>query len=191
MTHPTREALDAGLDAIRRAPVDRGTLSYLVRRPAIGEREVLASAELNTEVGLVGDNWRVRGSRRTSDGLGHPDQQLNIMSVRAVRVIAGAQDRWALAGDQLYVDLDLSQDNLPTGTRLIIGDAIVEVTALPHLGCKKFEARFGTAAMRFVNSEIGRQLRLRGLNARIVAPGRVAVGDEVIRVLSSQGADPG
>jgi hypothetical protein len=182
MTHLTRAELDAGLERIRSAPAAAGTLRYLVRRPAVGEREVIEDGALELVVGLVGDNWLTRGSRRTDNGLGHPDQQLNIMGIRAVELIAVSEDRWALAGDQLYVDLDLSKDNLPTGTRLAIGDAVVEVTELPHLGCKKFQARFGTDAMRFVNSEVGRQLRLRGLNAKVVQPGRVAVGDAVIRL---------
>ncbi len=183
MSDRTMEELDRGLDGIRQAPAEAGTLSYIVRRPAVEQREVVQEGMLDLEEGLVGDNWLRRGSRRTDNGLGHPDQQLNIMGIRAVKLVAGSRDRWALAGDQLYVDLDLSKDNLPAGTRLAIGEAIVEVTELPHLGCKKFQARFGTDAMRFVNSEVGRQLRLRGLNAKVVQPGRVAVGDAVTRLV--------
>lgn len=182
MQHFDTATLEASLDHIRAAPAAEGSLDYLVRRPATGEREVLTSGELDLEVGLVGDNWLTRGSRRTDNGLGHPDMQLNIMNVRVVALIAGTKERWALAGDQLYVDLDLSKDNLPPGTRLQVGNTVVEVTEIPHLGCKKFQARFGLDAMRFVNSKIGRQLRLRGLNAKVITAGTVTVGDAVRRI---------
>ncbi len=182
MKHLTTEELHAGLDHIRDAPKDHGTLRLIVRRPSINAREVLDEGELSAEEGLVGDTWHVRGSSRSKDGRAHPDMQLNIMGARAVALVAQSPDRWQLAGDQLFVDLDVSAENLPAGTRLAIGTAIVEVTPQPHTGCDKFVARFGLDAMKFVNSPIGRSLNLRGINAKVVKPGVVRVGDQVSKV---------
>lgn len=175
--HRNAAELEAGLDQVRRAPKDSGSLELIVRRPDTGERETVDSGELDLELGLVGDNWKARGYRKTADGSAHPDMQLNIMNARAAALVAVARDRWPLAGDQLYVDLDLSDENLPPGTRLAIGDAVVEVTAEPHLGCKKFVERFGVDAMKFVNSETGKALNLRGINAKVITPGKISVGD--------------
>ena len=141
--HATMDQLEAGLDHIRQAPADAGTLKMIVRRPAVDAREVLETAELCTQQGLKGDTWSSRPSPRSRDGGAHPDMQLNIMNARATALIAGGEDRWPLAGDQLYLDMDLSEDNVPPGTRLALGDAIIEVTDQPHLGCQKFKARFG------------------------------------------------
>ena len=157
----------------------------IVRRPGVGEREVVESGELDLAEGLVGDNWRLRGSRKTDDGKAHPDMQLNLMNSRVIALVAGSRDRWPLAGDQLFVDLDLSKENLPAGTRLAMGSAIIEVTSVPHLGCRKFVARFGLEAMKFVNSRRGKKLCLRGINAKVVKPGRVSTGDRVRRVRPS------
>lgn len=181
-THPTREELEAGLDLIRRSPPDGGTLELIVRRPAKGEREVLAEGRLDLAEGLVGDDWLTRGSRHTEDGRAHPDMQINIMNARVIALVAQARDRWELAGDQLFVDLDLGTGNLPPGTRLSVGSALLEITAMPHLGCTKFKARFGLEAMRFVNSPVGQQLRMRGVNARVVGPGILRTGDLVRKV---------
>jgi hypothetical protein len=177
--HLTREELEAGLADVRAAPKDEGSLQLIVRRPDVNAREILETGTLDLERGLVGDTWSARGSSRTDDGSAHPDMQLNIMNARAIDLIAQAKDRWQLAGDQLYIDLDLSDANLPPGTRLSMGSAIVEVTEQPHTGCGKFVERFGVDAMKFVNSSIGRRLRLRGLNARVVQPGTIRVGDSV------------
>ncbi len=185
VTHLTQEQLEAGLDEIRRAPADRGTLKLIVRRPEINRRESIDVAELDSAEGLVGDTWIKRGSSRTPDGSRHPDMQLNIMSARVIALIAQAPERWALAGDQLYVDLDLSETNLPAGTRLEIGSAVVEVTPPAHTGCGKFVERFGLDAMKFVNAPLGRALRLRGLNARVVTPGTIRAGDAVTVVRST------
>jgi MOSC domain-containing protein YiiM len=177
--HLSAEELEIGLDEIRRSPADRGRVELIVRRPAVGEREVLPEGELDTVVGLVGDTWPQRRSTRTPDGSPHPDMQLNVMNAQTVALLAGSTERRALAGDQLYLDLDLSEANLPAGTRLELGSAVIEVTAQPHTGCAKFSQRFGREALRFVNSETGKALRLRGLNARVVVPGVVREGDEV------------
>jgi hypothetical protein len=178
--HLTRDELEAGLAEIRRAPATEGVLVLVVRRPAEGEREVLEEGSLDLEEGLVGDMWRWRGSKRTGDGSAHPDMQLTLMSARVVDLVAdGDRARWALAGDQLYVDLDLSEENLPAGTRLALGSAVIEVTPEPHTGCTKFHARFGADAHTFVNTKKHRHLRLRGLNARVVQPGTVRAGDAI------------
>lgn len=176
------DALEAGLPEILASPGYEGVVKMIVRRPGEGEREVVESGELDLAEGLVGDNWRVRGSRQTDDGKAHPEMQLNLMNSRVIALVAGSRDRWPLAGDQLFVDLDLSKENLPAGTRLAMGSAIVEVTSVPHLGCRKFVARFGLEAMKFVNSRRGKKLCLRGINAKVVKPGRVSTGDRVRRM---------
>lgn len=175
--HLTMAELEAGLDQICRSPKDAGLLELIVRRPRIDAREVLAVGELHRSIGLVGDNWRERGSSRTPDRSAHPEMQLNIMNSRVIALVAQDKERWPLAGDQLYLDLDLSGENLPAGTQLALGTAVIEVTAQPHTGCQKFVARFGLEAMKFVNSGVGRALHLRGINARVIQPGTIRVGE--------------
>lgn len=179
MDHVVAAALEAGLEDIRRAPSDQGSVELIVRRPAENARETLVEATLDVGEGLVGDTWRVRGSARARDGGPHPDKQVTVMNARVAALVAASPERRPLAGDQLYVDLDISEANLPPGTRLAVGSAVLEVTDKPHLGCHKFADRFGRDALRFVNSRVGRELRLRGLNARIVESGTVRVGDVV------------
>jgi MOSC domain-containing protein YiiM len=176
MDYVSAALLEGGLDEIRLSPSDQGRVELIVRRPTGNEREVVPEARLDCAGGLIGDNW-VNGSA-------HADTQLTLMNARVALLVAGQPDRRQLAGDQLYVDLDLSQENIPSGTRLELGSAVVEITSPPHLGCNKFAERFGPDARRFVNSQVGRQLRLRGVNARIVVAGTVRVGD-TIRKLSA------
>lgn len=180
--HLSAVELEAGLDHIRQSPKDGGTLELIVRRPAVDEREILDEGQLALDEGLVGDTWRTRGSSRTADGTSHPDMQLNIINARAIALIAPDAVLRPLAGDQLHVDLDLSEANLPPGTRLAIGTAVIEVTAQPHTGCQKFRARFGTDALKFVNSPVGKELHLRGINAKVVQAGTIRAGDRVSKL---------
>jgi hypothetical protein len=180
MPFATTDELTAALGHLRAAPPTDGTLALVVRRPAQGERELLDEGTLDLEGGLLGDNWLSRATSHAVASGAHLKAQLNVMSARMVALLADSPERQALAGDQLFVDLDISHDNLPTGARLAIGDtAVIEVTDKPHNGCAKFRARFGDEALDFVNSEAGKQLRLRGFNARVVTPGVVRPGDAV------------
>jgi MOSC domain-containing protein YiiM len=176
--HLDRAQLEATLDHVRESPKE-GTVELIVRRPAVDERVVLDEARLSVEEGLEGDNWNARGSSRTDDGGPHPDMQLNVMNSRILAAIAQSPDRMPLAGDQLIVDMDLSDANLPPWTKLAIGDAVIEVTDQPHTGCAKFSQRFGVEAHRFVNSPVGKELHLRGINARVVTPGTIHRGDSI------------
>ena len=176
-THRTLAELNAGLAHVEGAPTDAGELRLIVRRPAVGKREVVAEAQLDVTVGLVGDTWSTRRGWRSKPRAPHPDTQINIMNARAIALVAHTDDRWPLAGDQLYVDLDLSDENLPAGTRLSLGSAVFEVTAEQHTGCRKFSERFGVDATKFVNSKEGKRLHLRGINAKVVQSGTIRVGD--------------
>ena len=173
----TKEELEAGLPLIRQSPRNDGELKLIVRRPKINGREVVTEATLDPLEGLVGDNWRYRGSSRTTDGAPHPDMQLNLINTRLMALLSPDETRWQLAGDQLFLELNLSKENLPARTRLALGTAVIEVTAEPHTGCKKFVQRFGLDAMKFVNSAVGRELQLRGINAKVIQPGIIRVGD--------------
>jgi MOSC domain-containing protein YiiM len=177
ITHLPITELEAGMEHIRQSPRDFGVLKMIVRRPRDDERETVEQAELHSTEGLVGDNWRTRGSKRMPDGSANPEAQITLMNARTIALVAQTQDRWPLAGDQLFVDLDLSEENLPAGTRLSIGSAVLEVSAVPHTGCRKFSDRFGADALKFVNSPEGRQLHLRGINTRIVQGGVIHRGD--------------
>ncbi len=177
MTERSLVELEAGLGDIRRSPADNGNLRLIVRRPAVDRRELLETAQLDTEQGLIGDSWRARGSGRTDDGSADPEAQITLMNSRVAALLAGSSDAWSAAGDQLYVDLDLAESNLPAGMRLALGDAVLEVSAVPHTGCAKFSGRFGLDALRFVSTREGRELRLRGLNARVVQGGTIRLGD--------------
>lgn len=171
--------LEESLDHIREAPRDGGTVELIARRPAVDEREVLTEAWLDDRDGLEGDTWRVRDSRHMPHGGPNPESQLTVMNARAAAAIAGERERWPLAGDQLYVDFDISRTNVPPGSRVQIGSAVIEFSETPHTGCAKFSGRFGVDALKFVNSPMGRELRLRGANCRIVVAGMVRAGDTI------------
>jgi MOSC domain-containing protein YiiM len=175
MTGLGTAALEEGLDAIRRAPTDDGRVEMIVRRPAVDAREVVDSGRIEPGGGLEGDSWGARPHPQ-------PEAEITLMSARAVSLFAdGDRDRWPLAGDQVYVDLDLSHTNLPAGTRLRVGDALLEVSGRPHTGCNKFSARFGDEALAFVNSDEGKALRLRGVNCAVIEGGNVRTGDRVTK----------
>ncbi|HEX9560518.1 MAG TPA: MOSC domain-containing protein [Candidatus Dormibacteraeota bacterium] len=184
LQHAELTGLEQSLDHIREAPADGGTVELIARRPAEDEREVLSEACLDDRDGLEGDTWRARGSRHTADGGPNPEAQLTLMNARAAAAIAGERERWAMAGDQIYVDFDISRNNLPPGSRVQIGSAVIEFSEAPHTGCAKFSARFGNDALRFVNSPIGRELRLRGANCRVVVAGTVRAGDTIKKLPS-------
>lgn len=180
ISQPSLDELHAQLDYIRQSPRDHGAVELIVCRPAVNQRQLLFEAELDVARGLVGDSWLSRG--RFSGGSAEPGRQIALMNSRVVSLVAQDRQRWPLAGDQLYIDLDLSEDNLPPGTRLAIGTALLEVTAEPHSCCQKFRSRYGEDAARFVNSPEGKQLHLRGVNARIVRSGLVRTGDRVTKL---------
>jgi hypothetical protein len=180
--HRSLAELEAGLLEVRRSPADTGIVMRIVRRPAPETREVVEAATLDVDEGMVGDDWKARGSKRMPDGSADREAQITIMNSRFAALVAGGPDGWEWAGDQLYVDLDLGIENLPPGTRLAVGSAVVEVSEVPHTGCVKFSGRFGPDALRTVSTPEGRALRLRGVNTRIVEGGEVRVGDAIRRV---------
>jgi hypothetical protein len=184
--HLNRHELEAGLADVRRSPVGSGTLELIVARPSVDEREVLSEGQLDLIDGLVGDTWRTRASTSRPDGSPDPEAQLTVMNSRLASLVAGTPDHGGLAGDQLYVDLDLSVSHLPAGSRLQVGEAVIEITAKPHRGCAKFAARFGNEALRFVNTGEGIVLNLRGRNAKVVLPGTIKRGDAVRLITSRQ-----
>ncbi|MCY4581739.1 MAG: MOSC domain-containing protein [Chloroflexi bacterium] len=177
--HRAMAELEAGLEEVRRSPKDEGPLQLIVRRPERGERVLVDEGSLDTGVGLVGDNWATRGSTGTPDGSADPELQVTLMNSRAADLMTGSRERWHIAGDQLFVDLDISRENLPPGTRLFIGTAVLEVSVKPHTGCAKFSGRFGTDALRLVSSAVGQELCLRGINAKVVQSGAIRLGDAV------------
>ena len=169
--HLTYDEIEAALPEIQRSPRERGRLAMIVRRPRSGEREVLEEGMLDAEEGLIGDRW-AHGKRRRVE-------QLTLINSRLIELLAQGRERWPLAGDQLYVDFDLSSAHLPAGTRIAIGAAEIEVSPEPHTGCRLFAERYGRDAQRFVGSAAGTALQLRGINAFVVKGGSVRVGDEV------------
>ncbi len=180
--HRSIAELESALSGIAASPADRGSVDMIVARPGVGERVLLDAGELDEELGLVSDGWTDRGSRSTADGSSDPEEQLTIINTRLIDAVAGAKSRWQLAGDQLVIDIDLSHDNLPPGSRLKIGSAVVELTAKPHTGCAKFAGRFGHDALRFVSTKEAMRLRLRGANAKVIHSGAVRVGDVAVKL---------
>jgi hypothetical protein len=179
--HLTLADLEAGLDEIRKSPKVEGVLDLIVSRPEEDAREVMSLADLDVAVGLVGDTWQDRPSARSGDGKAHPDMQITIMNSRVAALVAGDKERWQLSGDQLFADIDLSAENMPPGTRIAVGPAILEATDQPHTGCKKFSARFGLDALTLISSPIGKELQLRGINCKVVQGGEIKPGDIVKR----------
>lgn len=177
--HRTTEDLETFLDEILAAPKDAGPIEMIARRPGENAREVIQSAELTKEDGLIGDSWI---DRVDENGDPYLPAQLTLMNSRVADAVAVTRDRWPLAGDQIYVDMDISQRNLPPGARIKVGDAVVEISDVPHTGCNKFAGRFGKEALRFANVGVGRENRFRGVNAFVVEPGSVQVGDKITKL---------
>ena len=170
VVHSSYAELAAALPELERTPRERGRVELIVRRPSSGQREVLEVGTLDVDEGLLGDRW-ARGKRRRVN-------QLTLINTRFVALVA-QRERWPLAGDQLYVDFDLSVEHVPPGTRIALGAAEIEVSPEPHTGCRLFAERFGVDAQRFAGSAEGLALSLRGINAWVVKGGEVRVGDEV------------
>ena len=175
--HLSPADLEVGMGAVRTSPRDTGVVELIVIRPGIDERIVLPEVEVDAEGGLAGDSWRERGSRNTEDGSADPGEQVTVMNSRFARLISATEDRVPLAGDQLYMDLDLSWGNLPTGTLLEFPAVTLQVTDVPHTGCAKFRARFGMDALRLTNTTEGKDLRLRGINTTVVRAGMLRSGE--------------
>jgi hypothetical protein len=180
--HRSISDLTEALEYILSAPESQGHVEMIAIRPEEDQREIISTGKLDTEIGLLGDSWKARGNRHTEDGKADRSAQLTLMNSRVIENLAGTRDRWALAGDQVYVDLNLSIENLPPGTRLRLGDAIIEVSDTPHTGCKKFASRYGADALRFVNIGVGRESRFRGMNAFVVQGGEFGVGSPVVKL---------
>jgi MOSC domain-containing protein YiiM len=176
--HRTDDELVTSLTDVLAGPRDVGTIEMIVRRPAAGVREVLDAGLVHPVCGLVGDGWSTRPSSKTADGSPHPDKQVTLMMARAIRALVDDATAWPLAGDNLFVDLVLGE-NTPAGTRLQIGEAILVVTDQPHTGCAKFTERFGSAAMRWLNTAEGRAATLRGVNTRVAVAGTIRRGDAI------------
>lgn len=178
-THLTTEQLEAGLDSILQSPDDHGRLEMIVIRPREDERIELDECELSAEGGVRGDRWITSSPLQLDDGRSHPDVQIAVINSRLIDLVAGERSRWSLAGDNLYIDLNLASENLPVGQQLAIGDVVLQVTNQPHNGCHKFTERYGRDAVKFVNSDEGKRLHLRGVYVRVLKPGQVHVGDAI------------
>ena len=173
----TFDALNEAWAQQEPSPADGGSVELIVRRPAADEREELQSARFTAADGLHGDDWRSRVGATAS-----PDTQVTLMNSRVIHLITADQARWAASGDQLFVDLDLSHDNLPAGTRLQIGGVVMEISSTPHTGCGKFARRFGAGARKWVMTEAGCDLRLRGVYARVIQDGVIQRGDVISKL---------
>ncbi|MBN8583174.1 MAG: MOSC domain-containing protein [Anaerolineae bacterium] len=178
----TLEHLQTQLNHIQESPKDNGSVLLIIRRPATEEREIITQGRLIPASGLEGDNWRERGSTSMPDGSANPEAEITLMNTRVIQALTQDETRWALAGDQFFVDFDLSEENIPAGTRLAIGSAIVEVSPLPHNGCKKFSARFGVDALKFISMAENKPMRMRGINAKIIQVGDVKQGDLIRKI---------
>ena len=179
INHLTTPDLEAGLEQIRNSPKNQSVLDMIVSRPEEDAREIMELADLDVVVGLVGDTWQDRPSARSGDGKAHPDMQITLMNSRVADLVAQSKERWPLSGDQLFADLDLSKTNVPPGTRISVGKAVLEATDQPHTGCKKFASRFGVDALKFISSPATEVLQLRGINLKVVEGGEIKPGDIV------------
>ncbi|HJQ79911.1 MAG TPA: MOSC domain-containing protein [Lacipirellulaceae bacterium] len=178
--HRSAIELEQGLADVTESPRDAGRLEAIVIRPASNERRMLQSVRLTPEGGVEGDRWVTDSYYRLKDGRSDPCCQVSIMNARFLRQIAGSEDSICLAGDNLIVDLDLSEANLPAGSRLAIGrEVVIEITEKAHTGCSKLEGRYGSEARAFMNSKARKSLHLRGRYASVVSGGTIAVGDVV------------
>lgn len=184
--HLSREELMAGLPHILAAPKDEGALKAIMVRPQSEARQDVDSIHVSLAGGVEGDHWAKGCWMSTEDGKPHPDVQICIMNARCIDLIAGGRDNWAPAGDNLFIDMDLTPDNLPPGTRIAVGAAVLEITATPHNGCAKFIERYGRDACVFVNTGEGKRYRLRGIYGRVIQDGRVSVGDTVTKLRQAQ-----
>lgn len=174
--------LELGIDEIKASPKDNGVLEMIVRRPETETREIISNGEINLETGLTGDNWKARGSSAMPDGSADPEAQITLMNTRVIQLLSGDKENWQWAGDQLFVDMDLGLDNLPPHSRIQVGSAILEISAKPHTGCKKFSGRFGIEALEFISTPLGKALRMRGVNAKVIQAGEIKVGDVVRKI---------
>lgn len=178
------DKLWSGWEQSEKSPKDVGTIEMIVRRPQADEREEVQQAEFDTKEGLLGDNWLARGNGSRPDGSADPEAQVTLMNSRVIQLIAGDKSRWAIAGDQVFVDFDLSSDNLPAGHRIQIGEAILEISETPHTGCAKFAKRYGAHARKFVMTDEGKQLRFRGVNAKVIQGGMIKLSDTITKLSS-------
>lgn len=183
--HLSMDELKAGLAHIIAAPDDGGELKGIVIRPEHGERLDVASAEISLAGGVHGDHWAKKCWKETEDGRPHPDVQICIMNARAIGLIAQERENWPPAGDNLFIDMNLSAENLRPGQRLALGSAVIEITDVPHNGCQSFINRYGRDACVFVNTGEGKKNRLRGIYARVVKDGRISVGDRTRKLAVS------
>lgn len=178
----TIEEIESRLENIKQSPKDAGVIVLLVCRPATDERQIITKAKLELQNGLEGDNWKTRGSKSTPDKSADPEAQITLMNSRVIDLLTEHQNDWQLAGDQIFVDFDLSLDHLPPHSKIQVGSAILEISAKPHTGCKKFSDRFGIQALEFISTPQGKSLRMRGVNARVIQAGEIHVGDVVRKV---------
>ena len=181
-THLTETEILDGLVEVRKSPPNDGLLEAIVIRPASEKRLSLQRCRLSPEGGTEGDAWARGCWLKLPDGSPHPDVQICIMNSRMINLLAGEKQRWELAGDNLFIDLDLSRENLQAGQLLRIGECVMEITEQSHNGCAKFSQRFGPSALKVVNSPTGKELRLRGIYAKVINAGDVSVGDRITKL---------